>query len=37
MPHGAVWDYYCERKNVPAGMDFMRVIKEYEKKELAKR
>ena len=37
MPLGIVWDYYCMQKNVPAGMDFMNVIKEYEKKELAKR
>jgi L-rhamnose isomerase len=37
MPLGAVWDYYCARKNVPVGMDFMNVIQEYEKMELAKR
>jgi len=37
MPFGAVWDHYCESKNVPVGMDFMSVIKDYEKKELAKR
>ena len=37
MPFSAVWDYYCSNKNVPVGMDFMSVIKEYEKKELAKR
>ena len=37
MPFSAVWDYYCEMKGVPVGMDFMRVIKEYEKKELSKR
>jgi len=37
MPFSTVWDYYCEMKGVPLGMDFMRVIKEYEKKELAKR
>jgi L-rhamnose isomerase len=37
MPFSAVWDYYCLQKNVPVGMDFMTVIKEYEKKELAKR
>ena len=37
MPFSAVWDYYCELKSVPVGMDFMRVIKEYEKKELSKR
>ena len=37
MPFGAVWDYYCMQKNVPIGMDFMNVIKDYEKKELSKR
>ncbi len=37
MPFTAVWDYYCENKNVPIGMDFMRDIKEYEKTELANR
>ena len=37
MPFSAVWDYYCLQKNVPVGMDFMNVIKDYEKKELEKR
>lgn len=37
MPFSTVWDYYCTQKNVPVGMDFMNVIKEYEQKELAKR
>jgi L-rhamnose isomerase len=37
MPFSVVWDYYCVQKNVPVGMDFMNVIKDYEKKELAKR
>jgi len=37
MPFGGVWDYYCETKNVPVGMDFMSVIKDYEKEELVKR
>jgi L-rhamnose isomerase len=37
MPHGTVWDYYCMQKNVPVGMDFMTVVKNYEKKELAGR
>jgi L-rhamnose isomerase len=37
MPAGAVWDYYCSKENVPVGMDFMKVIKDYEKRELAKR
>ena len=37
MPFSAVWDAYCVKKNVPVGMDFMKTIKEYEKKELVKR
>jgi L-rhamnose isomerase len=37
MPFSAVWDYYCSKKNVPVGMDFMTVIKDYEKKELLQR
>ena len=37
MPFSAVWDYHCEQKNVPIGMDFMRVVKDYERKELSKR
>ena len=37
MPFGSVWDFYCEKKDVPVGMDFMSVIKDYEKRELAKR
>ena len=37
MPFSAVWDYYCLQKNVPVGMDFMTIIKDYELKELAKR
>jgi L-rhamnose isomerase len=37
MPFSAVWDQYCLQKNVPVGMDFMKVIKEYEQRELAQR
>ena len=37
MPFSAVWDYYCLQKNVPVGMEFIDVIKEYEQKELALR
>ena len=37
MPFSAVWDYYCMQKNVPVGMDFMSVIKDYEQKELSRR
>ncbi len=37
MPSSAVWDYYCMEKGVPVGMDFMKVIKDYEKEVLSKR
>ena len=37
MPFSAIWDFYWMRQNVPIGMDFMKVIKEYGKKELANR
>jgi L-rhamnose isomerase len=37
MPFSTVWDYYCLQQNVPVGMEFMRVIKDYEKVELANR
>jgi L-rhamnose isomerase len=37
MPSNAVWDYYCMQKDVPVGLAFMDVIKDYEKKELSKR
>jgi L-rhamnose isomerase len=37
MPFSAAWDYYCLQHNVPDGMDFMGVIKDYEKQELAAR
>ena len=37
MPSGAIWDYYCMKQDVPVGIAFMDVIKEYEKKELVNR
>ena len=37
MPFSVVWDYYCLRKNVPVGMEFMKVIKDYERQEFSKR
>jgi L-rhamnose isomerase len=37
MPSNAVWDYYCMQKDVPVGVAFMDMIKDYEKKELSKR
>lgn len=36
-PAGAVWDKYCQSRNVPAGMAWLDVIKAYEKEVLSKR
>jgi L-rhamnose isomerase len=37
MPWAAVWDYYCAQKGVPAGMEWLRETKRYEKDVLAGR
>jgi L-rhamnose isomerase len=37
MPWAAVWDHYCQTNNVPAGADWLKQVKEYEKKVLSKR
>jgi L-rhamnose isomerase len=37
LPFGAVWDYYCTRKGVPAGAGWLNEVKQYEKDVLAKR
>ena len=37
MPAGAVWDYYCQQRGVPLGMEVLERIHTYEKQELAKR
>lgn len=37
MPFGAVYDYYCMKNNVPAGMDYINEIVKYEKEVLSKR
>ena len=37
LPLGAVYDYFCVRQGVPAGMGFMDAIEDYEKKVLAAR
>lgn len=37
LPFGAVWDYYCESKNVPVGEDWLAEVKRYEKEVLSKR
>ena len=37
MPFGAVWDYYCETKNVPVGSAWLATVKQYERDVLSKR
>ncbi len=37
LPFGAVWDYYCAQQEVPAGADWLGVVKQYEQDVLAKR
>jgi L-rhamnose isomerase len=36
-PSGAIWDYYCMKKNVPVGEEWLKEVKKYEKEVLAKR
>jgi L-rhamnose isomerase len=37
FPLGAVWDYYCESRNTPAGSCWLSEVKHYEKEVLVKR
>lgn len=37
FPFGAVWDYYCMKKNVAVGEAWLKEVKEYEKEVLLKR
>jgi len=37
LPCGAVWDYHCLSREVPAGIDFMAEIRDYEREEMARR
>ena len=37
MPHGAVWDYYCQKNNVAIGQSWINDVLEYEKDVLRKR
>lgn len=37
LPFGAVWDFYCQSKNVPAGEAWLTEVKQYEKTVLSKR
>src|SRR6202000_1140289 len=34
LPFGAVWDFYCESKNVPVGEDWLTEAKRYEREVL---
>ncbi|MDR2346167.1 MAG: L-rhamnose isomerase [Planctomycetaceae bacterium] len=35
MPIGIIWDYYCEKNNVPAGTAWIEEVKKYESKILS--
>jgi L-rhamnose isomerase len=37
LPFGAVWDYYCLRKDVPVGIDWLDEVKRYESAVLTRR
>ena len=37
LPYGAVYDYYCLKKRVPVGRDYINEILKYEKEVLSKR
>ncbi len=37
LPFGQVWDYYCQKSNVPAGTAWLDEVKKYEKDVLSKR
>ena len=37
LPFGAVWEYYCQKQNVPVGTAWLDEVKRYEKDVLAKR
>jgi L-rhamnose isomerase len=37
MPFGPVWDYYCQKMDVPVGTGLIDEIKAYEKNTLARR
>ncbi|MFN8711172.1 MAG: L-rhamnose isomerase, partial [Planctomyces sp.] len=37
LPVGAVWDYYCLRKNVPVGINWLQEVRQYEDTVLRRR
>jgi L-rhamnose isomerase len=36
-PVGAIWDYYCYKKNVPVGEEWLAEVQKYEEKVLSNR
>ena len=32
LPFGAVWDYYCIKKDVPPALDWLKEVRDYEAK-----
>jgi L-rhamnose isomerase len=37
LPHGAVWDYFCEKQGVPVSASWLNDLRDYEKKVQSKR
>ena len=37
LPTGAIWDHYCQRQDVPVGLDWLAEIKSYERDVLSRR
>jgi len=37
LPYSAVWDYYCQMQDVPAGAAWLEEVRRYEREVLAKR
>jgi L-rhamnose isomerase len=37
LPYGAVWDYFCQKNNVPVGNAWIKEIEKYEKEVLLNR
>ena len=37
LPFGAVWDYYCQKQDVPVGTAWLDEVKRYEKDVLSRR
>lgn len=37
LPHGIIWDWYCERQNVPVGLAWLEEVRQYERATLQQR